>query len=432
MASEEGSPSVNHDLARRRIDAVRSILEPAGVPVVPRIDLAAGAGDPTYRRRRAVKVLPAGPDAPEPSCRGRATTEPCTEAQESALAKAVEDAVDDIAGAAELLPPTGTRIRSLFDELFRTDDATRAATVARVLAIFEKMVVHIDQLKNPGAHRCGNECDPTCRMTIAYNHDTGPDNAPGILTICQGFEGRLPADRARIVVHEGHHGTPGIPSRDFAYQHERMIRHIDTETALQNAATFHLFVQLSLHPDADTVGPKTPDRPEGMNTDEARAVDRALAWAEAWIGKTVFASSELYAGVRQARDEGTFRPESFRVQWRLAAPRFGLTRYPTRPTLEDQAATAAIFDRVQEMDETLSSDLTITKTETGADEWEPGPGWEVTLSRAFFALPPSRQLIVLLQELVHATPGISAALEPEYVWLIDDSRMRKGLAGPEP
>jgi hypothetical protein len=37
----------------------------------------------------------------------------------------------------------------------------------------------------------------------------------------------------------------------------------------------------------------------------------------------------------------------------------------------------------------------------------------------FFTLKPSQQVTVLLQELVHATPGINAAREPEYVLLAE-------------
>ena len=80
----------------------------------------------------------------------------------------------------------------------------------------------------------------------------------------------------------------------------------------------------------------------------------------------------------------------------------------------------------------LKEPVSFDKTTTGQDSWERGPKPKVKVTQSFFNLAPSRQVIALLQELVHATPDISARLEPEYVNLIDFFRVSTGVAGPTP
>ena len=250
--------------------------------------------------------------------------------------------------------------------------------------------------------------------------------------LCTGFAAEPAAKRPIVLIHEGHHGVPRITSRDFAYPDERMMRHIDTATALGNAASFHLFAQFAKQPAALRIGPAVSDTLVGISdAGERLAVDRTLAFVQSWIGKAKFNSSSAYASVRESRKEGRFvkSADGFMARY---APLFGLTAPPALPTARDQAALAAIHDRIILMERAADAPLTIEKVAAGRDEWQAGPGTRVTLSAAFFALPPSRQLVALLQEIVRATPDISARFEAEYVRLIDSLRQASSIGGPTP
>ncbi len=65
----------------------------------------------------------------------------------------------------------------------------------------------------------------------------------------------------------------------------------------------------------------------------------------------------------------------------------------------------------------------------GAPEsWAAGPGHAIQVSDAFFALPgPVAQIRRLIFLLASVTPGISAALVPQYVDAADAIRAHRGL-----
>ena len=122
----------------------------------------------------------------------------------------------------------------------------------KVNRILDKLGPHLDNTKRP----CATEADlaagdPTFAgmsrtaavlrgvpLTIAILPETA-----GITHVCTSFVGESFDEQVTILIHEGHHGTPGIPSSDLAYSHPRLITAVSTSSALENAASFHLYIQ---------------------------------------------------------------------------------------------------------------------------------------------------------------------------------------------
>ena len=257
--------------------------------------------------------------------------------------------------------------------------------------------------------------------------------APGVIFMCPAFFEEDADLRERIVIHEAHHGIPERPSRDYAYAGTRLIMRLDTETALKNAASIEMFVIHVNHPDAVGLGPEFEDVfSQDFTPAEKGAIDLSVAWLQQWLTMSRVDVSKAFSGTARAREQRSWRNVSGDDQMELLAPRFGLTSPPAVPSARDQHSVAAIYDRVRLMGRPIDAALQWTKIATGVDEWSAGPGVDVILTQETASLPPSRLMIALLQELVHATPSISADREPEYVVLIDDFRRRRGLPGPEP
>jgi peptidoglycan hydrolase-like protein with peptidoglycan-binding domain len=432
-ASEEGPADFNRALAQKRTHAVAERLSGSNIKIHESPNAEAGVGDVKYRQARSVKVLQSAPSAKKKGCKKGDELEACPDPHK-VLVDAVNDAVDQIDKAKPKLPPTTAETKAIFDRLFRTDDSNRDKVAKDVLDILDKMRTHIGKMPDADAHKCASECNPTCQAgSPAFNRDPGPNNPPGVIYTCPSFKDEPQEKRAIIIVHEGHHGTPGIPSLDYAYQHERLIARLDTQTALKNAASFHTLIKLLNNPGSDTIGPEKPDVYGAKLTDpkERDALDRTVAWLEEWLTKSKFGASELYTAIREAREKGSWKDVDNQDKMDFAAPRFGLTVPPAVPSMSDQTAAAAIYDRIKLMNIVFDNPLQFDKT-TGEDAWQRGPGPAVTVNAKFFQLSPSRQMTVLLEELVRATPGISPRLEPSYVALIDYIRTRKGIAGPTP
>jgi hypothetical protein len=117
----------------------------------------------------------------------------------------------------------------------------------------------------------------------------------------------------------------------------------------------------------------------------------------------------------------------------LVAPRFGLTAPKAIPNRHDRQALAALADRFNKMFNATDVQLTFTKdtTPAGVDQWEPGPGKNVTLTATFFALPDiAAKSDFLMTKLIEATPDISAEFVPKY---LDIAKLiREQLGGVQP
>jgi outer membrane protein OmpA-like peptidoglycan-associated protein len=448
-ASEEGPKVVNKDLINQRIARVAALLKEAGHPAdkiheLPH--LKGGEGKVHYRKMRKVELVEGHKEKPEGKTCGKDAkeVETCQKEGTDIVQKAAKRAVELIDAAEAKLPPSGAN-KNFFDKLFGTDDKTRDKTVADLKKISAAVKSHIATLPGKDRHFCGTDCHPGCQAGWkAYNSDKQEegkpevDNPPGIMTLCPVFFTLDPEIQAIILTHEGHHGTPGIHSRDYAYHHERLLFKLDTDIALKNGSTYHVFVlhfsgskATEIDPETAQVGPKEKDvhdKDLEKNPAQKEALDQSIAWIEHWIKYVDGDISSSYAATKKARQKGRWPSGDEEgsigtwIMYEYVAPRFNLTKPYAYPSERDLVAQAAIFDRLKMMAEPFNAALNFDKEPAGKTEWERGsgqPGSKVTVNDHFFALKPSQQVTVLLQELVHATPGISAAHEPEYVLLVE-------------
>jgi hypothetical protein len=411
-------------------------------------------GNIEYKKMRAVDVAIGTSDFKQESVvdSKKKPDATCTADESKKVTEAVEKAVPEgvkwIADVRKELPPTKTSTTELFDKLFgvRTADpklrvAERDAAVAKVNGILDKLSPHLDNTKRPcttdadkksgGCHVCRNEQDGGCASgSPAYNRDTSAQGA-GITHVCTSFVTKPFDEQTTILVHESHHGTPGIPSSDLAYPHTRLVTAISTSTALENAASFHLYIRLVKKPGTADVGhEKTPDTQKGLSDAEFATIQTLLGLLEQWFSLSTFDLSHLYSAIRRARTFGSWQSDDEGIRFdgmNFVAPRFGLTPPEFLPIERDQTGLAAIYDRFETMERGVRQQLAIEKIATGPTLWTPGPGKSLKLPALFFTLSRERQMTWLMQELVNATPDISASKEPMYVALIDDLRRSRNL-----
>jgi outer membrane protein OmpA-like peptidoglycan-associated protein len=457
LASEEGSPSHNLDLANRRAQAVKAFLsdeakhDPALLSDHPS---EVAKGNVEYKKMRAVDVAIGTSTFKQESVVDSKKTPDatCTPDESKKVTESVEKAVPEgvkwIAEVRKELPPTKTSNTALFDKLFgvRATDpnartAERNSAVTKVNAILDKLSPHLDKTKHAcateaekkagGCHVCRNEQDGGCASgSPAYNRDTSPQGA-GVTHVCTSFVSQPFDEQVTILIHESHHGTPGIPSSDLAYAHTRLVTAVSTATALENAASFHLYIRLVKKPGSAEVGhEKTPDKATGLSDAEFAAIQTLLGLLEQWFSLSTFDLSHLYSAIRRARAFGSWQSDDSEIRFGglgRVAPRFGLTPPEFLPIERDQTGVAAIYDRFETMERGVKQQLAIEKIAAGASLWARGPGKSLKLPAAFFGLSHERQMAWLTQELVNATPDISASKEPRYVALIDDLRRARNL-----
>jgi len=444
FASEEGSDSFNRQLIKQRIKGVRDYLGPklsSRITLEDKPALVEGKGQVHYRQFRSVKLIN-GDDVKAQDCSTDLKSKKCSNPYDI-LNKAADNANDMIVKAKAKLPPqTPADTKLVFEELFRpnnpSDQVEKDKIITDIKDILDKMVNHITKLKDDKFHVCATECDGGCQAgSPAYNRDTPNHGDEGVIFICPSFEKETGIQQAIIIIHEGHHGVPKIPSDDVAYRHGRLIKIIDKDQAMQNASSFEFLVKLLLNPKSDQVGPKEKDDLKGgISDNEAKDINEAVAWIEQWFSLLTFDTASHYSNIVKVRNTKSWITDRdtehafFEMRDRFA-PRFGLTVPPTLPSFEDQKSIAAVNDRCEQMEKPLGSKLEIEKVSTGKDNWEKGPKSKITVTQDFFKLPPSKMVVALLQELVHATPGISASLEPEYVLFINDMRLKRNLGGPK-
>jgi hypothetical protein len=228
------------------------------------------------------------------------------------------------------------------------------------------------------------------------------------------------------VLHECHHAAvPG--SRDLAYGDTRLIDKLHHSKALLNAASFHLYASMVVDPSNTTIGPETKDVNNIVDATQKKNAALALAHLNQWFKLVPFDMTVISSGMEEAREKGFYTSAKVAefinrnyVKW------FQVTPAPKRPTELDVNKAKAIQERSNTMGEAFESEFNIIDS-TGASSWERGPGKEIKLNSALLTLPVSSMVIALLQQLVHATPDISAESEPLYVGLINDVRNERSL-----
>ncbi len=361
-------------------------------------------------------------------CKGKAQELPCP-VPNTAVNKGADDAITLIDKVfKEQLPPKKTDkadYPSIFSQIFRNNDSRPIIeTVDEVKANFKLINDFIKNLKTDTSHvRCGTECDGGCRSGSPAYHSRA--EGKHIITFCPDFS--KDPERTLIVIHECHHASVN-KSRDLAYPHTRLIDKLDHTEALRNAASFHLYSALVDDPGSDHIGPKVKDTNSIPDKSKQNKVDKAIAFMEQWFKLITFDMSRIAQNMDEANQKGKY-PEKSRidlinssyVKW------FKVTPAPSKPSAVDVQKAKAVEERTNKMEDAFKNNFLISESTSGS-EWQRGPGKEIRLNKQMLDIDINRLVIGLLQELVHATPDISAESEPLYVGTINDLRNARELA----
>jgi hypothetical protein len=357
------------------------------------------------------------------SCKGQPADEPC-DTRRKDINAAADDAIKMINKVIdEQLPPKKTKQADyplIFTRLFRNNDTRDISkTSDEVKARFELIRSFIVRLKSdPTVVRCGTECDGGCRQTTAYV------GQGGIITFCPDF-GTHPK-RTLIVIHESHHAALS-DSSDKAAPDARLLVKLDHTKALQNASSFHVYAAWVDKPGSEDLGPPIPDTNLLNNKNQKESVDLSLAFMEQWLNLLVFDISRTIEGVSEASVIGVYKKRNPRIFMEdVFHPWFGLTRPPLKPKQVDIQKLQAIEERVKKMQLAFAKPFLILET-SNASFWERGPAQGIALNNNVLRLDINHMIIALLQELVHATPDISAELEALYIGMINDMRNLRKL-----
>jgi uncharacterized protein DUF4157/lysine-specific metallo-endopeptidase family protein len=435
-------------LADTRATAVDSALGTAAPPHTgprtKRNQSALGIGRIDYLNVRKVEVQPSTGPPPLPTAPST-ITRPCGTAFAPAKARAVDFLNKAVT---KLTPPIAAPTMAHLVDLFggpvpgppAVANATAAAPTVR--ANLAKIRDHVSIEMGPGPTvACHTFKDGRCHDSPAYNVGDGP---AAVMTLCPDFLDNAAAvdENAATLVHEGSHGTAGLGIVDLAYGHTRMIQALSTGDAERNTDSYRLLVQLIASDlgliAAPTVGVAGDVRaiPDPIENKQAAI---ALAHMEKWLTQAYQDASSVYDTVNStiAATAWTAPTAAFDAETlHRVAPLFGLTDPGSAPpfampTTDDKIKLAGIHDRFLTMRSVMwSTPVTMTKVPAGVDAWAAGPGASVNLTPAFFSLPTDLARVRRLLELIVAAhPGISAALRPKYVDAADEIRRHRGL-GP--
>jgi peptidoglycan hydrolase-like protein with peptidoglycan-binding domain len=450
LASEEGPEAGNRALASQRLDAVLGVIGTHLGGVTGTASPEKARGSSRYRFMRAVQIDLSEPQDP-PSCAEDAPTEePCDPTRQQLLDvsrgqsdRALGTAVSALT-ATDRTQGAAARADQLLDQLYGTTDDDRDAVRTQVAGQAEAVRT---ALGDDSRFLCATTCDP--------GHTSGHTavESGGRITLYERFfsDTHTPAPvRAPIVVHEGHHAAlPGddedngrISSTDLAYNHARLFGHLTPPQALRNASSFHALVVHTAQPAGTPLNarqtqitPKHDDDMSELPETLHRSFQRAIGWIEQWVGTTDFMVASLYRRGSHARDRGRWDSDEGQVADFYAdflRPRFGLQAAPGRPpTEQDLRMVAAINDRVDIMKRAIDQPLTLRRGTGPGSSWERGPGATIAVAEDLLGADDNVRTSILLDELVRATPGISARLHVEYSALIRSIRTYRERLGPE-
>jgi hypothetical protein len=361
--------------------------------------------------------------------KGEPTLKDCDDETSPPTRKTIKSAVEAAIAVidkvlAEQLPPKKTDEADypvLFNRIFRNNDTGNLQDkVDEVKKNFEKIRKHLKRLNDEeDLSLCGTLCDGACRSGVgAYQQD-------GSITFCPAFETK-PDRQVILAIHESHHAAIS-GSSDFAYAITRLFDKLDHKKALLNAASFHAYAVWVDKPGSESIGPEVKDSNFISDEKQKKAMDLCLAFLEQWLILAKFDLSSTLGDVREARRLGYYnsastaaRMESVFAKW------FGLTPPPAPPVDRDVEKLLAIEERVVLMFEAFESPFVILETDD-VSHWARGPGMAIALNNEVLKLGRNPMTIALLQELVHATPGISADSEALYVGAINAMRRERKL-----
>ena len=362
--------------------------------------------------------------AEDDACKGKDTDKPCADPN-MVVNKAADEAIAIIDKVLdEQLPPVKNKkadYPDLFNRIFRNNDTRDISfTVNEVRNIYGEIKKFIGRMKtDKSLVRCATECDGGCRSGSPAYHSGNATAGTHIITFCPDFEQHK--DRIMIVLHESHHASiPG--SSDKAYADTRLFDKLDHSKALLNAASFHVYAGWVDKPGSQPVGPEVKDTNLLNDTSRKNNVNMVLAFLEQWFRLVPFDVSQTVQGVEEAKEKGHYTKNNPRIfMERVFSKWFGLTSPPAAPNEKDVKTLQAINERVELMEKAFSDPFIILET-SGESFWSEGPGTDLALNQQLTGLDANHMIIALLQELIHATPNISAESEPLYAGAINDLR----------
>jgi hypothetical protein len=371
--------------------------------------------------------------ANDEACKGQPRDKSCDDTTSppirTTIVAAAQKAIDMINKVLlEQLPPKKTKktdYPNIFSRIFRNNDSRDvSAKVDEVKKIYEQVKDFLGSLKKEkDLSRCGTLCDGGCRSgSPAYHTETL--DGKHVITFCPDFE--KDKDKILIVLHEAHHAAiPG--SSDKAYAETRLFDKLDHTKALLNAASFHVYAAWVDTPGSQPIGPSIKDT--NLIDDKAQKanVDNTLAFMHQWFRLVPFDVSGTVQGAQEAKEKGKYTQNNPQVFMELVFSKwFGLTRPPAVPNEKDIETLQAIDDRVTTMDKAFKVPFVILETKDQSF-WTKGPGPDIALNQNVLKLDQIHMAIALLQELVHATPNISAESEALYVGTVNDMRNLRKL-----
>ena len=365
--------------------------------------------------------------AEDEACKGKATDKPCPDPNDSVV-NAAGEAIKMIDKVLDnQLPPVKNKLADypdIFNRIFRNNDTRDISfTVDEVKKNYIQVKTFLGNLqKDKSLARCGTECDGGCRSgSPAYHTNTSGKH---IITFCPDFD--KDKQKILIVLHESHHAAiPG--SSDKAYNETRLFDKLDHNKALLNAASFHVYAALVDKPGSESIGPDIKDSNLVSDKTQKDNVNMALAFMNQWFRLITFDISETIQGVQEAKVKGKYTKHNPEVFMELVFSNwFEATKPPLVPNELDIKKLKAIEERVNKMDKAFKSPFVIIET-PNQSFWTDGPGTDIALNKNVLSLDIAHMDIALLQELVHATPNISAESEPLYVGTINDMRNLRQL-----
>jgi hypothetical protein len=175
-----------------------------------------------------------------------------------------------------------------------------------------------------------------------------------------------------------------------------------------------------------TIGPDVKDKNTIQDNDAMKKVDLALAFMDQWFPLVTFDMSQTATEMAEANSKGYYSPRANLDIVNIYHNWFETTRSDTKPNSKDVTKAKAIEERSVLMKKAFKKPFNIQET-NDSSSWERGPGTEIKLNKQLLNLDIKHLIIGLLQELVHATPDISAESESLYVGTINDIRNRRKL-----
>lgn len=363
------------------------------------------------------------------ACKGQPTDIPCPDPN-TVVDTAADQAISMIDKVLqEQLPPVKNKkadYPAIFSQIFRNNDTRDInKTVEEVRNVYTEIKIFLGRLKkDKSLVRCGTACDGGCRSgTPAYQSFNKEKNIH-LLTFCPDFETH--GDRILIVLHEAHHAAiPG--SSDKAYAFTRLFDKLDHKKALLNAASFHVYAAWVDTPGSQPIGQEIKDTNLIDDKTQKEQVSLSLAFMDQWFRLIPFDLSETVQGAEEARLKGVYKSKNARIFMTLVFSKwFGLTLPPAMPSPTDIQKLKAIEERTKKMKEAFNLPFVILETQDNSF-WERGPGSGIALNQAVLQLDLQHMVTTLLQELVHATPNISAESEALYVLTLNDMRNLRNL-----